>query len=117
MNCVCTAGFAADRCVFSSGEGSGGLASGQPSMLGQDRFCRGSGRNLGICHENAQVCRTPAKFLLEKTGTVRFFKKKMKGYGHKPGQFQGTQSKLPRFFVCRIISGRTVRRREGGGFK
>lgn len=84
---------------------------------GQGRLCQGRRGNLGICHENAQVCRTPAKFLFEKTGTVHFFKKKIQGYAHRPGQFRETQSRLPRFFVCRIISVRTVRRREGVCFK
>lgn len=66
-------------------------------MLGQARFCRGTGGNLGICHKSAQVCRTHAEFFLGKTGTVCLFNKKIQGYMFKPGQFQGKQSKLPRF--------------------
>ena len=45
-------------------------------MLGQARFCRGTGGNLGICHKNAQVCRTHAEFFLGKTGTVCLFNKR-----------------------------------------
>ena len=57
-------------------EASGGLAAGCHQCW-TGRLCQGRRGNLGICHENAQVCRTPAKFVFEKTETVRFFKKKI----------------------------------------
>ena len=60
------------------------------SMLARGRLCQGRRGDLGICNENAQVCRNPANFLLEKTGTVRFIKKKIQGYVHRPGQVRET---------------------------
>ncbi len=97
MSYIYPSSFAAEHCIFSAEKYS--------AVCLQDCYlCWGRpGSAEALAETWASAIKTPRSaeptqnFFLEKPETVCLFNKKIQGYMFKPGQFQGKQSKLPRF--------------------